>query len=155
MLYFKPAFSLSSFKFIKRLFSSSSISAIRVLSSAYLRLLIFLPTILIPACESSSPTFHMIYSTYKLNKPGDIIQPCHTPFPTLNQSVVPCKILTVAFCPAYRFLSRQVMVWYSHLFKNFPVFYDLHKGFSIVKEAEVDVFLEFLCVFHDPTHVGG
>ena len=47
------------------------------------------------------------------------------------------------------------MVWYSHLFKNFPVFYDLHKGFSIVKEAEVDVFLEFLCVFHDPTHVGG
>ena len=43
MLYFKPAFSLSSFTFIKRLFSSSSLSAIRVVSSAYLRLLIFLP----------------------------------------------------------------------------------------------------------------
>ena len=46
--------SLSSFTFIKRLFSSSSLSAIRVVSSAYLRLLIFLPSILIPACASSS-----------------------------------------------------------------------------------------------------
>ena len=48
MLSFKPAFSLSSFTFIKRLFSFSSLSAIRVVSSAYLRLLIFLPLILIP-----------------------------------------------------------------------------------------------------------
>ena len=48
MLNFKPAFSLSSFTFIKRLFSSSSLSAIRVVSSAYLRLLIVLPAILIP-----------------------------------------------------------------------------------------------------------
>ena len=49
MLSFKPTFSLSSFTFIKRLFSSSSLSALRVESSAYLRLLIFLPAILIPA----------------------------------------------------------------------------------------------------------
>ena len=48
LLSFKPAFSLSSFTFIKRLFSSSSLSA-RVVSSAYLRLLIFLPATLIPA----------------------------------------------------------------------------------------------------------
>ena len=48
MLNFKLAFSLSSFTFIKRLFSSSSLSAIRVVSSAYLRLLIFLLTVLIP-----------------------------------------------------------------------------------------------------------
>ena len=53
MLSFKPAFSLS-FTFIKRLFSSSLLSAIRVVSCAYLRLLIFLPAILIPACASSS-----------------------------------------------------------------------------------------------------
>ena len=59
MLSFKPAFSLSSFTLIKRLFSSSSLSAIRVVSSAYLRLLIFLPAILIPACDSFSPAFHM------------------------------------------------------------------------------------------------
>ena len=68
MLSFKPTFSLSSFTFIKRLFSSSSLSAIRVVSSAYLRLLIFLPAILFPACASSSPTFLMMYSAYKLNK---------------------------------------------------------------------------------------
>ena len=52
MLSFKPTFSLSSFTFIKRLLSSTSLSAIRVVSSAYLRLLIFLPTILIPPCAS-------------------------------------------------------------------------------------------------------
>ena len=72
MLSFKPAISLSSFTFIKRLYSSSSLSAIRVLSSAYL-LLIFLPTILIPACASSSPAFCVMYSAYKLNKQGDNI----------------------------------------------------------------------------------
>ena len=49
MLSFKPTFSLSSFTFIKRLFSSSSLSAIRVVLSAYLRLLIFLPARMIPA----------------------------------------------------------------------------------------------------------
>ena len=53
MLSFKPTFSLSSYTFIKRLFSSSSLSAIRVVSFAYLRLLIFLLAILIPACTSS------------------------------------------------------------------------------------------------------
>ena len=59
MLNFKPTFSLSSFTFIKRLFSSSSLSAIRVVSSSYLRLLIFLPAILITACASSSLVFLM------------------------------------------------------------------------------------------------
>ena len=61
-LSFKPTFSLSSFTFIKRLFISSSLSSVRVVSSAYLRLLIFLPAILIPACASSSPAFLMMYS---------------------------------------------------------------------------------------------
>ena len=51
---FKPAFSFSSFTFIKRLFSSSSLSAIRVVSSVSLRLLVFLPAILSPACASGS-----------------------------------------------------------------------------------------------------
>ena len=55
-------FSLSSFTFIKWLFSSSSLSATSVVSSAYLRLLIFLPAILIPACSSSSPVFLMTFS---------------------------------------------------------------------------------------------
>ena len=94
MLSFKPGFSLSSFTHIKRLFSSSSLSTIRVVSSASLRLLIFFPTILIPACESSSPAFCMMYSAYKLNKQGDNVQLCCTPFPILNQSVVLHKVLT-------------------------------------------------------------
>uniref|UniRef100_A0A670JMB4 Uncharacterized protein n=1 Tax=Podarcis muralis TaxID=64176 RepID=A0A670JMB4_PODMU len=95
MLSFRPYFALSSFTLIKRFFNSSSLSAIKVVSSAYLRLLIFLPTILIPAWDSSSPAFRMMYSAYKLNKQGDKIQPCRTPFPILNQSVVPYPVLTV------------------------------------------------------------
>ena len=164
MLNFKPAFSLSSFPFIQRLFSSSSLSAIkgsaisiseksksevaqscltlcnpmdcslqgssihgifqaRVLESVaisfsrgsswlrdqtrvscivgrcftiwatreviYLRLLIFLLAILIPACASSSLAS---YSAYKLNKQGDNIQPWCTPFLIWNQSIVPCLV---------------------------------------------------------------
>ena len=95
MLSFKPTYSLSSFTCIKRVFSSSSLSAIRVISFVYLRLLIFLPAILIPACASSSLVFHMMYSAYKLNKQDDNIQPWRTPFPIWNQSVVPCPVLTV------------------------------------------------------------
>ena len=57
MLSFKPAFSFYSFTLLKGLFISSSLSAIRVVSIAYLRLLIFLPAILMPACASSNPAF--------------------------------------------------------------------------------------------------
>ena len=48
------------------------------------------------------------------------------------------------------------MVWYSHFLKSFPQFVVIHtvKGFSIVNEAEVDVFLEFLCFLIDPADVG-
>ena len=109
MLSFKPVFSLSPFTCIKRFFSSSSISAIRVVTFAYLRLLIFLSAILIPTCDSSSQAFHMMYYAYKLSKQGDNIQPwCTTPFPIWHWSVVPCLILTVASWPIYRFLRRQV-----------------------------------------------
>ena len=73
ILSFKPPSSLSSFTFIKKPFSSSLLSAIRALSSAYLRLLIFLPEILILACASFSLVFHMMYSACKLNKQGDNI----------------------------------------------------------------------------------
>ena len=47
------------------------------------------------------------------------------------------------------------MVWYSHLFKNFPQFVVIHivKGFTVVNEAEVDVFLELSCFFYDPMDV--
>ena len=108
MLSFKPTFSLSSFTFIKRFFSSYSLSAIRVVSSLHPRLLIFLLAVLIPACDFSSPVFLMMYSAYELNKQGDNIQPWGTPFLFWNQAVVPCPVLTVASWPTYRFLRRQV-----------------------------------------------
>ena len=48
------------------------------------------------------------------------------------------------------------MIWYSHLLKDFPQFVVIHiiKGFSIVSEAEIDVFLEVSCFFYDPIDVG-
>ena len=106
-----------------RVFSNESVLCIRwpkywsfsleVISSAYLRLLMFLLPILIPAYNSSSPAFLMMCSAYRLNRQGDSRQPCHTPFSILNQSVVPysqslyqgsnCRFLT-----CIRFLRRQV-----------------------------------------------
>ena len=105
MLSFKPTFPLCSFTFVKRLFSSS-LSAIRVVSSAYLRWLIFLLAVLIPVCASSSPAFLMMHSACKLNKQSDK-KPCHTPFSILNQSV-PYKFLIIASWLTYRFLRRHV-----------------------------------------------
>ena len=48
------------------------------------------------------------------------------------------------------------VVWYSHLLKNFPQFVSIYKvkGFSVVSEAEIDVFLEFLCFLYDPADAG-
>ena len=46
------------------------------------------------------------------------------------------------------------MVWYSHLFQNFPQFVVPHKGFGIAKKSEIDVFLELSCFFDDPVDVG-
>ena len=71
----------------KRLFSSSSLSAIRMMISMFLRLLMFLLPILIPAFNLSTSAFLMMCSAYRLNKQGDSRQPCRTPFSILNQSV--------------------------------------------------------------------
>ena len=155
MLSFKPAYSFSPFTFIKRLFSSSSLSAIRVVSSAYLRLLIFLLAILILTWASPIPAFCMMYSAYKVNKQGDNIQPWHTPFPIWNQCVVPCPVLTVACWPAYRSLKRQVRC--SGMPISFRIFHSLlwsTQSKAVVNEAELDVFLKFSCFFYDPTDVG-
>ena len=56
----------------------------------------------------------MWYSACKLSKQGDNIQPWRTPFPIFKQSIVPCLVLTVASCSAYRFLKRKVM-WFGIL----------------------------------------
>ena len=99
-----------------------------MVSSAYLRLLIFLLAILIQAFASSSPAFHMMYSAQKLNKLGNNIQPRCTPFPILNLYIVHsmtgsnCSILTCIQ------VSREtgMVAWYSHLYKNFLQFVLIH-----------------------------
>ena len=77
-------------------------------------------------------------------------------FPNLEPVLFPCLLLTVASWPAYRFLRRKL--WWSGIPISFRTFnfvvIQTVKGFSIVNEAEVDVFLEFSCVFYDPTNVG-
>ena len=70
-----------------------------------------------------------------------------------------CSMSTSICCVLMRTqISQEAgkVVWYSHLFQNFPQFVVIHivKGFSVVNEAEVDVFLEFFCFFYDPTDVG-
>ena len=154
MLSFKPAFLLSSFNLSKTLFSSFSLYDMSVVSSTYLNLFIFLPALLIPACDSSSPAFHIMYSAYKLNKQGDNIQPWHTPF---HFEPVHCSMSGSNFCTlACIKVSQEAakVVWYFHLFENFPQFAAIHtiKRFNIVNEA--DVFLEFHCFLCDPTNFG-
>ena len=61
-----------------------------------------------------------------------------------------CSFLT---CPQISQEAGQV-AWYAHLFKNFPVLVHTVKGFSLVNEAELDVFLDLSCFFYGPTDVG-
>ena len=117
----------------------------------------FLPTTLIPVCDSSSSTFHMMYSAYKLNKQGDNITALMYSFPNLelvscSMSSFNCYFLTCEHVSQ----DTGYVVWYSFLFKNFPPFFMIHtvKCLSIVKEAEADVFLEFLSIHNDPVNVG-
>ena len=110
-----------------------------------------------PACASSSPAFLMMCSAYKLNKQGDNIQPLTYSFPDLepvccSMSSSNCCFLT---CIQISQGASQV-VWYSHLFQNFPQFVVIHtvKGFAIINKAEIDVFLEFSCLFNETMDVG-
>ena len=110
-----------------------------------------------PIYDSSNPAFLMMYSTFKLNKQNENVQPWRTPFPILNQSIVPCPVLTFDSWHAYRVHKEaDKVVCYSHLFMNFPQFVAIPtvKRFSLVNETVVDVFLEFSCFFYDATDVG-
>ena len=97
-----------------------------------------------------------MYSANKLNKQGDNILPWSTPFPIWNLSVVPCQVLIVASWPVYRFLRRYVQWFGSPI--SLRIFHSSCdprvKCSSIVNKAEVDVFLELSCFFHDPADVG-
>ena len=94
----------------------------------------------------------MMYSVCKLNKQGDNIQPwCLEPV-CCSMSSSNCCFLT------FIQVSQEAgqVLWYSHLFQNFPQFIVIHtvKSFGIVNKAEIDVFLEFSCFFSDPLDVG-
>ena len=145
---FQASFSFSSSTLIKSLFSSSSLSSIRVILSACLSLLLFPSAILIFTCDSSSLAFHIMSSAYKLNMQDGNVQPCCTPF-----SCSMCR--SVASSPAHRFLRGQIR--WSGITISLRIFQlvVIHtvKGISLVNEAEVDIFLEFPLFLHDPLNV--
>ena len=93
------------------------------MSSAYLRLLIFLPAILSPACASSSPVLHMMYSAYKLNKQGWQYTALTYSFPNLEPICCSMSGSNCCLLPCLQ-ISQEAgkVVWYSLLFKNFPQF---------------------------------
>ena len=99
-----------------------------------------------------------MYSAHKINKHGVNIQPWHTPFLIWNQSVVTYPILTVASWPVYRFLRRQVR--WSGITVSWGIFYSLLWStqspltIGLVNKAEINVFLELSCLFHNPKDVG-
>ena len=97
-----------------------------------------------------------MFSAYRLNKQGDSNTALTYSFSYLepiccSMSSSNCCFLT---CIQVSQEAGQV-VWYSHLFQNFPQFIVIHtvKGFGIVNKAEIDVFLELSCFFSDPTDV--
>ena len=101
----------------------------------------FIPPILIPACNSSSPAFLMICSVYRLNKQSDSRQPVvllSQSWTNQLQSSNCCFLTHIHVCQ-----ERGRLIWYAHLFESFPQFVMIHtvKCFSIIKETEVDVFL--------------
>ena len=113
--------------------------------------LLFFSAVLTPACDSSSLAFHMMYSACKLNKQGDNIVLTYS-FPNFEPVLYSMSSSNCCFLTHIQ-ISQEPgkVVWYSHLFKNFPQFVVFHtvKGFSIVNET-VDVFMESFCLFYNP-----
>ena len=111
---------------------------------------------MIPASASFSPAFLTMYSAYKLNKQWwytalTYYFPCLEPVCCSMSSSNYCFLICIQ-------ISKKAgqVVWYSHLFQNFPQFIVIHtvKGFSIVNKTEIDDFLELFCFFDDPMDVG-
>ena len=124
ILNFKPAFSLSSFTFIKRLFSSSSLSVIRVGIIHISEVVTISPPKL-----NSSLAYSMMCSVYKLSKKSDNKQPYKLSQSFLNPEPVNCSIQVSNICFLTRIQVSQEtsnMIRYSHLLKRFPVCYNPH-----------------------------
>ena len=111
--------------------------------------------IVIPACASSSPAFLMMYSAQKLNKQGDNIALMYS-FSYLEPVCCSMSSSNCCFLTCIQvYQDAGQVVWYSHLLKNFPQFILIHtvKGFGVVNETEVDVFLKFPCFLYHPANV--
>ena len=97
-----------------------------------------------------------MYSAYRLNRHGDYVALIYS-FPNLGSVCFSMSGSNCCFLTCIQ-ISQEAgkVVWYSHLFQNFPQFVVTHtvKGHGIVNKAEVDVFLELFCFFNDPTDVG-
>ena len=77
-------------------------------------------------------------------------------FPNFEPVRFPMSCTNYCFLTCIQIFQEACqVVWYSHLLKNFPQFVVIHtvKGFSMVNEAEIDIFLEFSCFFYDSTDV--
>ena len=89
-----------------------------------------------------------MYSAYKLNKQGDNIQPWCTSFSYLEPVCCSMSSSNCCFLTSIQISQEEgQMIWYSHLFQDFPQFIVIHtvNGFGIVNKAEIDVFLELSC----------
>ena len=136
----------SPFTFIKRLFSSFSLSAIRVVSSASEVIDISPSNLDSSFCFIQPGISHDILCIYKLSKQGDSIQSWCTPFPVLNQSIVPCPVLTVLpDLRTYFSRGRSGGLVFPCL-EEFSQFVVIHtvKGFGIVNKTEADVLFCFV-----------
>ena len=122
MLTFKLAFSVFSFTFIKRLFSTSSLSTIRVVSSAYLKL-IFLLAILVPAYASSSLAFRMMYSVFKLNKGASLVAQMVKRLPAMRET----RVRSLCW---EDLLEKEMATQYEALTYTFPNLEPVHCSMS-------------------------
>ena len=139
MLGFKPAFSRSSFTFIKKLFSSFSLSAIRLVSSTYwyFSQQSWFQLVLHPAWHFAWCTLHMsqvsrvTYTALTYSFPN--LEPVYCSMSSSNGCFLTCIQISQ---------EASKVVCYSHLLKNFTQFFVIHtvKGFGIVNKAEIDVF---------------
>ena len=158
MLSFKPAFSLSSFTFIKRLFQFLLTFCLKgggyhphIWGYWYFCQQSWFQLVLHSAWHFAWCTLHRSYISRVT---------IYSPYVQLSQFWTSLLFMSSSNCCFLTCMqvSQEAgkVVWYSYLLKNFPQLFVIHtvKGFSVVNEAEVDVFLEFSCFFDDPMDVG-
>ena len=113
-----------------------------------MRLLIFLLEILIPAWSSSSPAFPTMYTAYKLNMQGNNVQPRHTIIPIFEPVHYSMSCSNCCFLICIQ-VSQEVgkVLWYPHLFKNFPQFVVIHTVKGLIVTESVNNQCSFFFFF--------